>query len=167
MVESNPKGSLVRENLINLCRVLRSDLKDLQILKQGLYSTLTVLDAQSSSPFAFVGDGMKRLLRIACSFASSSGGVVLIEEPEAFLHPKGMNEFTRLMVAAVSQGTQVIFTTHSLELLGKIFERQNGHDLGQACLVRTKLSNGELTTGVISGLDAAERLSEVGEDLRR
>ena len=42
-----------------------------------------------------------------------SGDVLIIEEPEAHLHPAMQVEFIRLLAAAVKSGVRVILTTHS------------------------------------------------------
>lgn len=62
------------------------------------------------------------------------GDVLIIEEPEAHLHPAMQVEFTRQLAAAVRAGVRVIVTTHSEWILEEL-----------ANLVRT------------SGLSEAER----------
>ena len=42
-----------------------------------------------------------------------TGDVLIIEEPEAHLHPKMQVEFARQLAAAVKAGVRVIATTHS------------------------------------------------------
>ena len=64
------------------------------------------------------------------------GNLLIIEEPEAHLHPEMQARFTRLLVAAVQSGIRVLLTTHSewileeLANLVRLFElpteRRNG-----------------------------------------
>jgi energy-coupling factor transporter ATP-binding protein EcfA2 len=165
--QATSSGSRVKDDLIALCRSVRPATQNLEILNREGDYILCTLDADGSCPLQFAGDGMRRLVLIACQLAAARGGVVMIEEPECFLHPKAMDEFVRLLWAAVAQGTQVVFSTHSLELLSLVFAKSPGHDLSQACIVATRLSDGQLHTGVIDGANAAERLHDIGEDLRR
>jgi AAA15 family ATPase/GTPase len=137
------------------------------ILKKDDWFLLHTVDADGACALNFAGDGHRRLVRIACYLAVAKGRVVLIEEPECFQHPRALNEFVRLLWASIGQGTQVVFSTHSLELLSLVFENQQGRDLSKACLIRTRLAEGKLITGVIDGQEASERLADVGEDLRR
>ena len=48
------------------------------------------------------------------------GDVLIIEEPEAHLHPKMQVEFTRQLAAAVKAGVRVIATTHSEWILEEL-----------------------------------------------
>ena len=41
------------------------------------------------------------------------GDTLIIEEPEAHLHPTAQVEFTRLLAGAVKAGVRVVITTHS------------------------------------------------------
>ena len=49
-----------------------------------------------------------------------TGNVLIIEEPEAHLHPKMQVEFTRQLAAAVKAGVRVIATTHSEWILEEL-----------------------------------------------
>ena len=46
--------------------------------------------------------------------------VIIIEEPEAHLHPAMQVEFTRQLAAAVRAGVRVIATTHSERILEEL-----------------------------------------------
>jgi hypothetical protein len=160
-------GKPVEDALVALCAALRPATKSLRILKKDDAFILHTVDEDGAIPLYLAGDGLRRLFRIACHLAEARDGVVLIEEPECFQHPKAMDDFTRLLWAAVGQGTQVVFSTHSLELLANVFAAEEGRDLSKACILRTRLDDGKLHTGIIDGAEARERLHDVGEDLRR
>lgn len=51
---------------------------------------------------------------------SSRGGLLLIENPEAHLHPKGQTAIGRLLVAAAAEGLQIVVETHSDHVLDGI-----------------------------------------------
>jgi len=160
-------GIPAEEHLTALCAVLRPATKQLRIRTVDNRSLLYTMDNDGVCALHFAGDGMRRLFKVACYLAVAKGRVVLIEEPECFQHPIAMDEFTKLIWAAVAQGTQVVFSTHSLELLSLVLAKEDGRDLSKACVVRTKLTDGQLITLNIDGPNASERMAEVGEDLRR
>lgn len=60
------------------------------------------------------GLGSKQIITIITQIImSKKGDVILIEEPEMSLHPKNQVLLHRLFAEAVSQGKQIICTTHS------------------------------------------------------
>jgi hypothetical protein len=138
----------------------------LRILKKGdRYVLHTVTSVRAVSVY-FGGDGFKRLLFVAFNLAAFAGKQVLLEEPECFQHPSYLGRLASLIWAAIGQGTQVILSTHSLELLNHIFLAEDA-PLASSAIFHTSLEAGELTAVRISGENAAERLDELGEDLRQ
>ncbi len=74
-----------------------------------------------------VGFGITYVLPILIAILSSSeGSLLLIENPEAHLHPKGQAEMGMLLAKAASCGIQVIIETHSDHVLNGI--RVAAHD---------------------------------------
>ena len=61
-----------------------------------------------------VGFGLTYVLPVvvAC-LTASPGSLVLLENPEAHLHPQGQTQMAALAAAAAAQGAQVIMETHS------------------------------------------------------
>ena len=77
-----------------------------------------------------MGFGLSYTLPIIVALLSSTiipGTVVLIENPEAHLHPKGQTEMGRLISLCVSCGSQVIVETHSDHLFDgiRIYTKQH------------------------------------------
>lgn len=68
-----------------------------------------------------VGFGLTYSLPIivAC-LAAKSGGLLLLENPEAHLHPRGQAALGRLLAMCCSDGVQVIVETHSDHLLNGV-----------------------------------------------
>jgi energy-coupling factor transporter ATP-binding protein EcfA2 len=145
----------------------RIGLKDqtLRILKGGDWYVLHQVADGRALPAYFLGDGYKRLLLLACQLASAKS-LVLIEEPECFQHPRYLDELAGLLWAAQTRGTQVVLSTHSLDLLRRMFA-VDGTPLDQAAVFQTRLMGGALTSLRIPGPRAAERLEHLDEDLRR
>ena len=138
----------------------------LRILKQGDKFVLhNIINGKAVSVY-FSGDGYKRLLYIACVLAANVGGLVLLEEPEGFQHPAHLRELGQLFWGAIAQGTQVILSTHSQDLLQDIFLADNA-DLGKSALFHSHLRHGKLSAVRIEGERAKERMDSLSEDLRR
>jgi AAA15 family ATPase/GTPase len=116
-------------------------------------------------PIAYAGDGLRRSLLLAGTFARAKGGVAAVDEPEAFAHPGMFDSLTGLIKRAVADGTQVVLATHSLEFVAaalRAFEDQPE----KAAVVGLRMESGVLAPVVISGPDAHRRVLEGGHDLR-
>lgn len=63
---------------------------------------------------AFASYGSSQILTvIAQLFWSEEGDIILIEEPEISIHPKGQAKLSELFADAIKEGKQIIITTHS------------------------------------------------------
>lgn len=73
--------------------------------------------------------------------------VVLIENPEAHLHPKGQTEMARLICSAVEAGAQVIVETHSDHLFDgiRIYAKQHPGFAGKVATHWFELDKDKLT----------------------
>ena len=68
-----------------------------------------------------VGFGISYTLPIiVAALASTPGTIILIENPEAHLHPKGQVKMGELLALAASGGVQVVIETHSDHVLNGI-----------------------------------------------
>jgi predicted ATPase len=68
-----------------------------------------------------VGFGISYTLPIiVAALASKPGTIILIENPEAHLHPKGQVKMGELLALAASGGVQVVIETHSDHVLNGI-----------------------------------------------
>ena len=79
-----------------------------------------------------VGFGLSYTLPVIAMLLRASllpGSVVLLENPEAHLHPKGQTEMGKLIACAVKAGVQVIVETHSDHLFDgiRIYAKKDGH----------------------------------------
>ena len=74
----------------------------------------------------------------------------------------------KLLWRALDKDTQIILSTHSLELIEAIMREGERNLFGERLAVfRTSLEDGKLKVVKIPGDQAYERLEQVGEDLRR
>lgn len=68
-----------------------------------------------------VGFGLSYLLPVLVALlASKPGGLVLLENPEAHLHPRGQMAMGELLARAASAGVQVVVETHSDHVLNGV-----------------------------------------------
>lgn len=63
------------------------------------------------------GDGMRSFMGIMLSLVTAQFPLVLIDEPEAFLHPPQARLLGHRLASDVPEGTQVVVATHSLDVL--------------------------------------------------
>jgi len=66
------------------------------------------------------GDGMRAFLGILLSIATADHPIILIDEPEAFLHPPQAKLLGRLLVELHGTDTQLIIATHSADIIDGI-----------------------------------------------
>jgi hypothetical protein len=76
-------------------------------------------------PASSAGDGVKRLLLMACIAPGEVGSLVLVEDPEAFQHQRSVRQVVKLL-RAVSKKSQVVVTTHSPDLIRALVADING-----------------------------------------
>ncbi|HEY9834999.1 MAG TPA: DUF3696 domain-containing protein [Stenomitos sp.] len=77
-----------------------------------------------------VGFGISYTLPIiVVVLASPPGTLILIENPEAHLHPKGQSKMGELLALAASCGVQVVIETHSDHVLNGIRRVVHGGDI--------------------------------------
>ena len=74
------------------------------------------IDAELEHPLnlAFASFGSSQILTVITQlFWSNEGDIILIEEPEISIHPKGQAMLPELFADAIKEGKQIIITTHS------------------------------------------------------
>jgi len=116
-------------------------------------------------PLAYAGDGFRRSLLLAATLARAKGGVVAIDEPEAFAHPSMFTGHAKMVRRAIEDGTQVFMATHSLEFVTAALQAFED-DPEKVAVVGLRREGGVLDPVTISGPDASRRVLELGHDLR-
>jgi predicted ATPase len=102
-----------------------------------------------------VGFGISYTLPIiVAALASTPGTIILIENPEAHLHPKGQVKMGELLALAASGGVQVVIETHSDHVLNGIRLAVHGGKLDpkdvQLHYFQRQKKEGQAVTEVIS-----------------
>jgi hypothetical protein len=76
-------------------------------------------------PVAVGGSGFKRLLTLVAQLSGATG-VVCVDDPDAFLHPKIFTQLARLFWGLVRNGAQVVVATHNPDLIDVLAREMNG-----------------------------------------
>ena len=102
-----------------------------------------------------VGFGISYTLPIVVAvLASKPGTIILIENPEAHLHPKGQVKMGELLALAASGGVQIVIETHSDHILNGIRLAVHGGKLDpkdvQLHYFQRQNQDGQAVTNVVS-----------------
>jgi predicted ATPase len=102
-----------------------------------------------------VGFGITYTLPVITAILSAKpGALLLLENPEAHLHPKGQARMGHLLAQAATQGVQIILETHSDHVLNGIRLAVHGGDLNsdavQLHFFQRRESKGQSISEVIS-----------------
>lgn len=95
------------------------------------------IDASNPYRPTNVGFGLTYSLPIVIACLSTApGGIILLENPEAHLHPQGQVAMGRLMALTAAAGVQVVVETHSDHVLNgiRVAVKQGALDAEKACV---------------------------------
>jgi hypothetical protein len=141
--------------------------KDLQILGSGSDALLhTVRGDSQRIPAYLAGDGLTRFLSLAAAIVGTRDGVVLLEEPEAHQHPRSMTELVSLLLGAARSGTQIILSTHSIELIDLLLHAPEAEGLAYPAVHRLRLVDGKLASVALDRETAISARDDLLQDLR-
>ncbi|MDE5777081.1 MAG: DUF3696 domain-containing protein [Lachnospiraceae bacterium] len=84
------------------------------------YSVNTLMGEESTNPLN-MGFGVSYVLPVIVSLLKAQeGDLIIVENPEAHLHPKGQRIMGELIALAASHGVQIIIETHSDHVLNGV-----------------------------------------------
>lgn len=141
-----------------------SNLESLQ--EEGGRSQLYATGDSGAVPVNLLGDGVAALLHLAIRIAPVDQGLVLIEEPEVFQHPRSLRLSARLIVAAMRRGAQVVLTTHSVELIEMIVRDSPAEDRARMSVHNLGLEQGQLRSVRFVGDVLDYGVEQAAESLR-
>lgn len=91
-----------------------------EIGRVGFYLKRTYSDTELLNPYN-IGFGISYVLPILVSgLIAKEGSLLIVENPEAHLHPKGQSKIGQFLAHVASSGIQVIIETHSEHVLNGI-----------------------------------------------
>lgn len=127
---------------------------------------LAVTSNGRSVPLGLSGDGIQAFVQLALEIAVAPEGLVLVEEPEVYQHPRAIRQTARALLANMRRGVQMVITTHSLELIDALLAEAEGDDIEGLVLFNLLLENGELKSGRRAGEEIAFARETLEKDLR-
>jgi predicted ATPase len=113
-------------------------------LKQAYYRLPTVAEQ---------GDGFRAFVNVLLQSVVRPAPLIIIDEPEAFLHPPQARLLGRYLAEAVPQGSQVFVATHSSDFLAGVIEARSGRPVA---LVRLANAGGRRSARVLTPDAVAE-----------
>lgn len=162
--------------------VMKSDRRELakhalQSLIPGFEELLILVDAgdrpvlhvQRSGqaiPVPLAGDGVQAFMQILLETSMVAEGLVLVEEPEVYQHPRAIWQTAEVLLGTMRRGVQVILSTHSLELIDGLLAQTSQDELEKVALFNLKLEAGELTGSRRVGEEITFARHELEKDLR-
>jgi energy-coupling factor transporter ATP-binding protein EcfA2 len=161
-------GENAHKRMLERMQALDPGIREIRPRRLGFDWVVHMVYDDSALPFAVAGDGVKRFFHLACILGVLGRGVVLLEEPECYQHPGALRALARLFWSAIEAGTQIICSTHSIELFDAIAVAARAQP-GRAerfGVFRMALREGSLVAARITGERAMELREEMAEDLR-
>lgn len=136
------------------------------LVGDGDIPELHIRSGDTPVPLPFSGDGIQAFAQVVVQAAMVSGGILLIEEPEVYLHPRGIWRVAEFLLELARFGIQIVLTTHSLELIDALIGQAKSDDVEKMALFNLKLDKGHLKTSRRAGEDLAFARQEMETDLR-
>lgn len=141
-------------------------IRGIEILTEGDVPVLHLAYDDRVVPAVLAGDGMESLVRLALELSQRKKGTFLIEEPEAHQHSAAILRSARIIVAAARLGSQIILSTHSMELLDDMLAALRDEELDLLAVYRLRLVHGELKVLRMPGKEVNTARTEIEDDLR-
>lgn len=105
------------------------------------YQFNTLSDRTNEFKASNVGFGLTYTMPIIVAILSApKGSLILIENPEAHLHPYGQARMAELISLAAQAGIQIIVETHSDHIINGILVQVKNHDNGDGGIDKSNVS---------------------------
>lgn len=136
------------------------DITDIRTIRKILY----IFYGKEKMPLDIMGDGFKVNMLITLSGHAISNGILILEEPENFLHPGLMIHLVQeLTIACKKQNIQIFLSTHSDEFIKFFIQSAKGINIS---IIKLTKNNNEVEAEVFDKAESTELLEDVGIDLR-
>ncbi len=155
---------------LEMLQLFDSRVQSLDVSAGSRRQTIVVKhEERGAVDLASFGDGMRRVAALALALSRAQGGVLLIDELEAAIHPSVLGHVVQKLLAAASTAdVQLIATTHSLEAVDALITatRALGNGaLGTVAAYHVAQTNGKRSVRRYDH-ERLHSLREAGVDLR-
>lgn len=115
-----------KQRLIDILKIFDKNIVDLNFtLDREIYITTNDKISMNISSF---GDGFKKVIILISKIIESENGILLVDEIETGIHKDIINNiFKEIINNSQLYNTQVIATTHSLEVIGALLNKFNNN----------------------------------------
>ena len=135
--------------------------RDLRKVKDHLQ---VFFDGGIDMPFFTMGDGLKAVIISTLATHTLENGILIMEEPENYLHPGLMQYLADEFVHASNNfNTQIFISSHSDEFIKFILETKEKIDIS---VIQLTIFNNDIEAQIMKQDSAYEKLEELGMDLR-
>jgi len=115
-------------------------------------------------PLSIMGDGFKASILVSLSAQILKNGILVLEEPENFLHPGLlMHLVDELILACKERNVQLFISTHSEDLLKFFLERSGKISLS---IIKMNRGRNKISAETIEKAKSIEQINKLGIDLR-
>lgn len=154
----------IRGNLHKTIRRLSEKIPDFEDLRKIGDTLFVFFKNKPQMPLSMMGDGFKAGILTTLYAQSLSNGILILEEPENYLHPGLMMHLVdELILACDEQKIQIFISTHSDELIKFCLERSKNVGVS---VIRMSNLEGHITAEVLPKKVALKQINELGLDLR-
>ena len=157
-----------REQLLNVLRIFDPEVDNFEVVGEKRQILIIKNNKETKLPLFLndYGNGMYKAFYIACAALIAENGILLIDELEAGIHHKALEEFVDYLdKISVERNIQFLVTTHSLELLD-IARKSHGDALAIYNIKIKKNNNGNTLVKRIGEKEIQLLRGDLGLDIR-
>lgn len=157
-----------REQLLNVLRIFDPEVENFEVVGEKRQILIIKNKKEHSMPLYLndYGNGMYKAFYIACAALVAENGILLIDELEAGIHHKALEEFVSYLDKISNErNIQFIVTTHSLELID-IARNSHGDALAIYNIKMNKNKNGNTIVKRIGEEEIQVLRGDLGLDIR-
>ncbi|MGL5755305.1 MAG: AAA family ATPase [Paraclostridium sp.] len=166
-IEEIKKGD--KDRIIRLLERFDENIIGFEVLPNSYMNTTSIYIYHKKyklMPLSSFGDGVKKVITLACALISARNGILLIDEIETAIYKDMIKEvFDWFVKSCREYNVQLICTTHSLEVIDSMIEGIGGNLNDLACFRIETIDENAYTTR-FSGSKLKDIRTILGQDVR-
>ena len=156
----------LRQELVEVLQIFDEDIENFEIV--GVKRVVKLFKKSEEKPLTLYdyGNGMYKAFYIATSAILARGGILLVDEVEAGIHNKALEEFIqKLLLVCEKNNVQLFLTTHSLEAIDVLLNDCKD-ELENIVFYHIRNSKEKTVAKRYSGEKLLKLRNEIGFDIR-